>query len=281
MFKRGRHVIVLILLFFILSFSVDVNGKHFVLVHGAGHGEWCWYKVATMLKSAGHNVTTIDMAASGINPIQVQEIHSISKYYEPLMTFMESLPPKEKVILVGHSYGGIPLSVAMEKFSKKVSVAVFVTALVMSETLNFTSVIQENERRTQQNPPQLLFFNGPNSPPTALLLGSKLLASHLYQLSPNEDLTLGSSLVRPHPIFNDIKLVLKETRVTKQRNGRVPKVFIISKGDNIIKEDMQLWIIERTGPYVEVKVIKDSDHMVMFSKPKKLTSHILKIAHKY
>jgi hypothetical protein len=28
-----------------------------------------------MLKSTGHNVTTIELAASGINPTQVQEIH--------------------------------------------------------------------------------------------------------------------------------------------------------------------------------------------------------------
>jgi len=94
-------------------------------------------------------------------------------------------------------------------------------------------------------------------------------------------LTLGLSLVRPHPIFNDKKLLLKETRVTKERNGRVPKVFIISKEDNLLTEDFQMWMIENTRPYVEVKVIKDSDHMVMFSKPRKLTSHILKIAHKY
>jgi len=44
---------------------------------------------------------------------------------------------------VGHSFGGIPLSVAMEKFPNKISVAVFVTALVLSENLNFTSFNQE------------------------------------------------------------------------------------------------------------------------------------------
>jgi len=87
--------------------------------------------------------------------------------------------------------------------------------------------------------------------------------------------------MKPHPIFNDKKLLLNATRVTKQKDRRVSKVFIICKGHIFIREDMQLWIIERTGPYVEVNVIKDSDHMVMFSKPKKLTSHILKIAHKY
>ena len=142
MLKRGRHF-VLILLFFILSFFIGVNGKHFVLVHGPSHGAWSWYKVATMLKLAGHNVTTIELAGCGISPIQVQEIHSISKYYEPFMTFMESLPPKEKVILVGHSFGGIPLSVAMEKFPNKISVAVFITALVLSEKFDFRNYIQE------------------------------------------------------------------------------------------------------------------------------------------
>ena len=94
--KREMHF-VYILFLLILSPLICVNSSNFVLIHGGSHGAWCWYKVATMLKSTGHNVTTIELAASGINPIQVQDIHSISKYYEPLMIFMESLPPKEKV----------------------------------------------------------------------------------------------------------------------------------------------------------------------------------------
>jgi len=142
MMKREIHF-VHILLLSILCPIICVNSANFVLIHGGSHGAWCWYKVATMLKSAGHNVTTIELAASGINPIQVQEIHSISKYYEPLMTFMESLPPKEKVILVGHSLGGVSTSVAMEKFPQKISVAVFVTAYVLSQNLSYPVVLQE------------------------------------------------------------------------------------------------------------------------------------------
>ena len=41
---------------------------HFVLIHGACHGAWCWYKVATLLKSSGHKVIALDVAASGIHP---------------------------------------------------------------------------------------------------------------------------------------------------------------------------------------------------------------------
>ncbi|KAL5061504.1 hypothetical protein RYX36_023241 [Vicia faba] len=235
-----------------------------------------------MLKSAGHNVTTVELAASGINPIQVQEIRQISQYYEPLMTFMESLPPNEKVILVGHSIGGVSTSVAMEKFPDKISVAVFVTAYVLSQNLTYPTIQQEEARRiTNLMDSMFFFFDGPNKPATARLLGPKFLASRLYQLSPPEDLTLALSLVRPDPLYNDVELLKKETAVTNDRNGRVPKIFIISKRDNLITEDFQRWIIERSGPFAEVKVINDSDHMVMFSKPNKLTSILLNISQEY
>ena len=74
--------------------------KHFVLVHGACHGAWCWYKVATLLKTAGHRVTALDMAASGTHPSQPHEVPSISDYFKPLTEFMASLPPEERVILL-------------------------------------------------------------------------------------------------------------------------------------------------------------------------------------
>ncbi|MQK22665.1 alpha/beta fold hydrolase, partial [Escherichia coli] len=90
--------------------------RHFVLVHGAGHGAWCWYKVSALLKSAGHEVTALDMAASGIPQKQIQELNSIKEYFEPLVEFMASLPPEVRVVLVGHSMGGVCISVAMEMF---------------------------------------------------------------------------------------------------------------------------------------------------------------------
>ncbi|XP_058743347.1 methyl jasmonate esterase 1-like [Vicia villosa] len=269
------HILLLLIVFPLIC----VNSEHFVLIHGGSHGAWCWYKVATMLKSSGHNVTTLELAASGINPIQVQQIRQISQYYEPLITFMESLPPNEKVILVGHSLGGVSTSVAMEKFPHKISVAVFVTSYVLSQNLTYLAILQEQGRRNiSLMDTQFFFFDGPNKPATARMVGPKFMASRMYQLSPPEDLTLALSLVRPVPIYKDVELLKNETAVTNDRNGRVPKIFIISKSDNLITEDLQRWMIERSGPFADVKVIKDSDHMVMFSKPQKLTSILLKIA---
>ncbi|KAI8566192.1 hypothetical protein RHMOL_Rhmol02G0020900 [Rhododendron molle] len=75
---------------------MDKKVKHFVLVHGAGHGAWCWYKVATQLRAAGHRVTALDMAASGVHPKQVDELRSMPDYLRPLMEFMESLPSGDR-----------------------------------------------------------------------------------------------------------------------------------------------------------------------------------------
>lgn len=122
--------------------------KHFVLVHGACHGAWCWYKVATLLRSAGHKVTVLDLAASGLNPKKIQEVKSFSVYLEPLMEFMATLLAEEKVVLVGHSMGGVALSVAMERFPEKVSVAVFTTAYMLNPDLNLLSISEKVHNTT-------------------------------------------------------------------------------------------------------------------------------------
>ncbi|KAK3009932.1 hypothetical protein RJ639_011606 [Escallonia herrerae] len=66
-----------------------------------------WSQLAgTLLESAGHLVTTLDLGASGINPTQLgRKITSSSSNMQPLMEFMASLPPGERVILVGSGIG--------------------------------------------------------------------------------------------------------------------------------------------------------------------------------
>ena len=123
--------------------EMEKGERHFVLVHGAGHGAWSWYRVLTLLKSAGHKVTALDLAASGIHPKQAHELRSLSDYLEPLMEFMASLPAEERVILVGHSFGGACNSVAMEKFPEKISVTVYATALMPGPDLNFLALNEQ------------------------------------------------------------------------------------------------------------------------------------------
>ncbi|KAL6227307.1 hypothetical protein ACLB2K_001266 [Fragaria x ananassa] len=218
---RGKHF-----MFFLLSLSLTAiscgassssssssssqlssfGKKHFVLIHGACQGAWTWYKVATLLKASGHNVTALDLGASGINPIQAQQLPSLSDYVEPLTKLMVSLPPKERVILVAHSMGGAVISIFMERFPEKIAAAVYVSGFMSGPALNYSTVFTEINKRLDYMDSHYRFDTGPKNLATSFLAGPRLLASKFYQLSPPEDLTLSLSVMRFSPLYNyDVK----------------------------------------------------------------------------
>jgi len=142
-FLTSLVVVILVLPYANATLSIPKAKKHFVLVHRPCHGAWSWYKIVALMRSSGHNVTAIDLAASGINPKQALEVPHLSDYFSPLMKFMVSLPAHEKVVLLGHEFGGFAISKAMESFPEKISVAVFVTALMPGPMLDAATIFNE------------------------------------------------------------------------------------------------------------------------------------------
>ncbi|CAA2984959.1 salicylic acid-binding 2-like [Olea europaea subsp. europaea] len=252
--------------------------RHFVLVHGACLGAWCWYKLQPLLKAAGHSVTVFDLSASGIDPKSLDELRTFPEYTLPLFKVMESIPPDEKVVLVGHSLGGLNLAFAMEKYPEKISVAVFLAA-TMPDTIHKPSYVLE-EYFARASPEDFLDtkfapFGRPEDHLTSILWGPKYLASRLYQLSPPEDVALAISLVRPTSFF--MQDLSNRSPFSKERFGSVNRAFIITGEDKTISPDFQRWEIENTGVTI-VKEIKDADHMAMISKPHALCQYLLDIA---
>ncbi|XP_051117774.1 methyl jasmonate esterase 1-like [Andrographis paniculata] len=259
-----------------------MNCHHFVLVHGGGHGAWCWYKVVTLLRSGGHTATALDLASCGRDPRRVEEIPAIEDYVEPLFQFMEGLPAGEKVVLVGHSRGGIDISMATERFPEKVAVAVFVTASMPSPSLDVSTITKKF--REQFGPPMDNEFTsgqGIDGRPLSIARpGPEFMASMMYNLSPPEDLTLARLLVRPAPHYEEILSPSTKTALTDENYGRVRRAYIVCPEDKVMKEEIQRWLIEENPPD-EVRVIDGSDHMVMMSKPEELSSFLMEIAAKY
>ncbi|CAK7344944.1 unnamed protein product [Dovyalis caffra] len=282
--KKHLMIISIFIILFNIAGSKDLSqplhnsSKHFVLVHGSGHGAWCWYKLVPLLRSSGHKVSAIDLAASGIDPQQIGDLRSISDYIRPLRDLLASLPPNEKVILVGHSLGGFALSQTMERFPSKISVAVFVTAFMPGLSLS-ASTINQKVSQLDLLDSRYGFGNGPNNPPTSLTLGPKFLLLRMYQLSPIEDWTLATTLIRETRQFTDQELS-RDLVLTKEKYGSVKRVFIIAEKDLALDKDFQQWMIQKNPPN-EVMEIKGSDHMTMISKPMKLWARLLGISEKY
>ncbi|XP_042518898.1 methylesterase 3-like [Macadamia integrifolia] len=254
---------------------------HFVLVHGVGHGGWCWYKVKPQLESAGHRVTAIDLAASGVNMAKIHEVHTLSDYTQPLIELMDSLPTGEKVTLVGHSLGGYNLALVMDMFPQKISVAVFLTAHMPDCTHSPSYVMDELIERIPADfwlDTQLSSDLDPEKPKNIVVFGPKCLFSNLYQLSSSQDLALAELLARPGSMFHED--ILKVKPFSKEGYGSVNRVFIVCKRDLTMKEDFQRWMIEN-NPVKDVMEIEDADHMPMMSKPNELCFCLLDIANKY
>ncbi|XP_077224363.1 salicylic acid-binding protein 2-like isoform X1 [Tasmannia lanceolata] len=252
--------------------------KHFVLVHGACHGAWCWYKLSTLLTSVGHRVTAFDLAACGVHPKKLSEVHTFSDYSEPLIEILASLPSQEKVILVGHSFGGFSISRAMNTFPEKISAAVFVAALMPDSSNPPSYVIEKHLEKTHEEPILDSQIMNTLDRGVEYLFGPNFLGHKLYQCSSLEDLTLATTLIRVASFF--LEDLRKGPIFSKENYGSVSRVYIVCDEDKTITEDFQRWMIEN-NPVKEVKVIQGSDHMPMFSKPQELCNHLLEIAKAY
>lgn len=256
---------------------------HFVLVHGICHGAWCWYKVATILESAGHRVTALDMAACGASPLRVEEARSFEDYSRPLLDALAALPPGEKVVLVGHSFGGLSLALAMHTYPEKIAVAVFVSAAMPAAGRPMTSVFEQFSQETGPDFYKDCVFETSDNPPCPVrktfLLGPEYMAHRLYQLSPPEDLTLATVLVRPSPRYVDDGL-MKGKILTAERYGAVSRVYVVTEDDGSWSAEFQRRMAS-WNPGTEVRGLEGADHMPMFSKPRELSELLMEIANKY
>lgn len=263
-----------------LKIASENMEKHFVLVHGACLGAWTWYKVVALLKSHGHKVTALDMAASGIDPRSVDDVQSAADYSEPLLEFMAALPPGGKVVLLGHSLGGVCISLAMEKFPHKIAVAVFLAAFMPCPGIDMDDIYEKYKRPMDfYMDCKIEYLNGYDKPPTSLLFGPKYMSTKLLQLSPPEDVELASLLIRPTPC--PVQGTFSEqSSVTKENYGSVTRVYLKPENDNLINEPIEKFRLENYPP-AQVKIIPKSDHMAMFSNPTELAASLLQIVDTY
>ncbi|XVF61890.1 hypothetical protein PTKIN_Ptkin08bG0170800 [Pterospermum kingtungense] len=258
------------------------NDKHFVLVHGLGHGAWCWYKVKPRLESLGHRVTALDLAASGINMKPIQDVRSFHEYTKPLLELLASLPPNEKVILVGHSLGGMNLALAMDEFPHKISVGVFLAAFMPDTTHHPSYVIDKFFAEYPQDmwvDTRIVTDSHDEQPLTIVVWGPKFLPSNAYQQSPVEDLELARTLARPGSTF--VEDLSKMKNFSEKGYGSVTRVFVACTEDRaILYEKTQRWMIQNYPPRDWFE-IKGADHMAMFSKTQEVCDCLVGIANKY
>ncbi|WVZ98278.1 hypothetical protein U9M48_043741 [Paspalum notatum var. saurae] len=259
---------------------------HFVLVHGLCHGAWCWYKVATALRRAGHSVTAPDMAGCGAHPARLHEVSTFEEYSRPLLDAVAALLPPDRAVLVGHSHGGLSVALAAQRFPEKVAAAVFVTAALPA--IGGSMFATTTEEFVEQEEPEYYLDTkqvaqeNPDIPGNPIIFGPNFMAQRLYQHSPPEDLTLALSLLRPANQFSDDALMRDEQLLTEDGYGSARRVFVVVEDDRGIPAEFQRRMVAQS-PGVEVEKMAvggGADHMAMLSRPEELAELLVRAADK-
>lgn len=77
-----------------------------VLVHGAWHGAWCWQRVLPLLQAEGLSAHAVTLTGVGDRAHLLSEHIRLSTHVADVLGLIDSLE-LERVLLVGHSYGGM------------------------------------------------------------------------------------------------------------------------------------------------------------------------------
>ncbi|KAK4366645.1 hypothetical protein RND71_014525 [Anisodus tanguticus] len=253
----------------------DLETNHFVLVHGGGFGAWCWYKTIALLEEAGFKVTAVDLTGSGVHSFDTNSIISLSQYAKPLSDFLEKLDDGEKVILVGHDFGGACISFAIELYPSKVSKAVFVAATMLISGQSALDIFSEKMKSNDLMRQSQIFIyaNGNDKPPTAIDLDKSLLKDLLFNHSPAKDVALASVSMRPIPFSP----VLEKLCLSDIKHGSIRRFYIETTEDNAIPIALQQSMISQNPPE-RVFHLKGADHSPFFSKPQALHRILVEIS---
>jgi pimeloyl-ACP methyl ester carboxylesterase len=117
----------------VITFSAGCSKGHspsintFVLVHGAWQAPYVWNTVKAELEKAGQKVVVVELPAHGDDFTSPAEA-SIDVYRDKVISAINNT--NSKVILVGHSLGGVVVSAIAEKIPSKIKKLIYIAGFV-------------------------------------------------------------------------------------------------------------------------------------------------------
>lgn len=231
----------------------------FLLVHGSCHGAWCWRDVIPALAARGHSVRAIDMPSHGTDPTPVADA-TLDGCRDAILA---ACTPDS--IVVGHSWGGYPISAAAEAAPDAMRALVFLCAYVPVSGLSMIDMRKRGPRQTithavQRAPDGLSYGFNPALAPDLF-----------YNDCPPEAVDFALSHLCPQAIRpQETPLVLTDNF------ARVPKAYIRCVGDRVIPPEYQAAMVA-DWPRDRVHEMP-TGHSPFFADPKGLAALLDRIA---
>lgn len=233
-----------------------------LLVHGSWHGAWCFQPLIGELSARGVRAVAIDLPGAGL-----QARFPVSYFERPLneANFASEISPvagitlddcanaiikaidnliaggSGPVVLVGHSFGGLAITLAAEKASEKIAKLVYITAYMPASGVSALTYIFAPENAGAElgalfkADPSVVYAN--RIDPNSADIGYGLACKHALCDDVSDDMwTAVRNLLTPD---DPGATAVTPINTTIARWGSIPRAFIRCTRDNTIKLSLQ------------------------------------------
>lgn len=237
----------------------------FVLVHGGGHGGWCYRPVAQRLRDQGHEVHAPSLTGLGerahLLPLLGPHI-DLNTHVTDIAEYLYYNDLRD-VILVGHSYGGMVITGIADRVPDRIGRLVYLDAANPADGQSLVDVAGPMMRAARESSE---IRDG-----VELVLLPREGAGAFYGVTDPDDLAWMESRLTAHPwACFEQKLILADAA----RLAALPTFHIVctstlaTRDPGLIKEASEqgrLWDI-------------DTGHDLMLTEPARVTEVLLDIA---
>lgn len=237
--------------------------SHFVLIHGAWHGAWCWYKLAAVLRAAGHMVTCPDLPGHGVDRTPTADV-TLASYVGRVVEVLDAA--LEPVVLLGHSMGGAVVTQAAEERPDRVRHLVYLAAFAPGDGQSVFQVARADP--DDRMGARMVFAPDRKS----ITLKPESIHDGLYGDCPDADVALAQMLLVPQasaPMAAPMKL-------SAANYGRVPRSYIECTQDMAVSIGAQRSMPGREG-CVRAYTL-ETGHSPFLSAPERVAAILATIA---
>ena len=230
----------------------------YVLVHGAWHGGWCWQRVMPLLRAAGHEVFTPTLTGLGERSHLASPEIDLNTHIQDVVNVLE-YEDLRKVILVGHSYGGMVITGVTERAADRLAHVVYLDAFVPQNGQALVDLLAPQFREEMQQQAQAA---GGLLPPFPV---------EQYGVFADADVRwVGSNLV-PHPF----KTIITPVQLASAAAAALPRTYIycFQPAMGPFDQFAQRVKAEKDWRYRELA----TGHDAMVTMPRELTALLLEL----
>lgn len=233
----------------------------YVLVHGGGHGGWCYQPLARILRAHGEEVYTPTLTGLGERAHLLSAAVDLDLHIKDIVQVLE-YEDLDDVILVGHSYGGMVITGVADRALERIGHLVFLDAATPRDGQSLLDIaaplmLAARAQGRIVDGIELLLFPGTDP-------------LHYYGVKDPEQIEWMKPRLTPHP-WKCFEQKLKLGREAEVR--KLPQTHIVCTSTLAGRDRAQLEALSE-GRLWEI----DTGHDLMITEPDAVAQMLLRLA---